>query len=1158
MSEFVHLHNHTHYSLLDGASRVDDLINAAKEFEMPAVAITDHGNMFGVIEFYQKALKRNIKPIIGFEAYVARGSRFDRTYNKGISKSYYHITLLAKNLEGYKNLIKLCTKGYLEGFYYRPRIDNKLLAEHSGGIIALSGCLKGEIPQLILNNNYEEAKNTALKFQEIFEDDFYIEIMDHKIEEELIAKPELIRLSRELNIPIVATNDDHYIKREHSKAQEILLCINTGKDISNPNRLKFSTDELYFKSEEEMTAIFEEIPEAITNTIKVSEKCNLLLNFNKHYLPNFPLPEKESSLDDYLEKLANEGLKKKFSDITSKIQKRLDYELSVIKKMGFSGYFLIVKDLIDYAQKNGITVGPGRGSAAGSLVSYVLGITNLDPIKFNLIFERFLNPERITMPDIDIDFCYERRNEVINYVINKYGKDNVAQIITFGSMTAKAVIRDVGRVMGLPYGDVDRIAKYIPNILGITLDRAINMVSELKEISEGKNTYSELIKYAKMLEGLVRHASTHAAGVVIAPTPLTDYLPLYKQSQNGRLKNGEKSDQSTQGEATTQFTMKYVEEIGLLKMDFLGLRTLTVINNAVKEINKQGIELNIDNIPLDDKESYELFSRGETIGIFQFESAGMRDYIKKLKPESFDDLTAMNALYRPGPMDMIDDFIHRKHGVKKIKYLHPMLEPILKETYGIIVYQEQVIRIANDLARFSMGKGDQLRRAMGKKDVAVMQAQREEFIKGSAKKKIDNKIANEIFDLMYKFAGYGFNKSHAAGYALIAYQTAFLKTHYPEIFIACTISSEMDSTDRVVILVEECKRMGIKVLPPDINESCYNFRMDEKKIRFGLGAVKNVGKSAIESILNSRNEEGHFKSIFDICKKVDLRLVNRKVLESLIQVGAMDSLEGTRTQKFHSVEQAILFGQNYQEEKEKKQTNIFDLESGESDSNYQMPVLSKTHQEWTKLQILLKEKELLGFYISGHPLLKYKAVIDSFSNLDIKNITKLKNKTSVRLAGIITQVKKIYDKKNQTMAFVTIEDLTDSTEIILFSDAFNKYNQFLNEDNMVFIEGNISAKDQNSVRIICEEVIPIDEAVNKYTKYIVLLVKADIINKTILKEIKNEIAKYNGKCDVYFEVITKNNEKVMLQSQKYKVSPDNELISKLNKILGNESVLIYG
>jgi DNA polymerase-3 subunit alpha len=1156
MSNFIHLHNHTHYSLLDGASKVDDLIKSAKQFKMNAVSITDHGNMFGAVEFYQKALKEEIKPIIGMEAYIAKGSRLDKTSYKGISKSYYHFTLLAKNLAGYKNLIKLSTTGYLEGFYYRPRIDKEVLKEHSKGLVGLSGCLKGEIPQLILNNNYDEAKNVARFFQEVFSNDFYIEIMDHKIEEELVVKPILVKLARELNIPLIATNDDHYIKREHARAQEILLCISLGKDLSAPDRLRFPTDELYFKSAEEMEELFKDLPDALENTCKVADKCNLLLDLGKHYLPNFPLPEGETSLDGYLEKLANEGLKKRFSQITSSIQKRLDYELSIIKKMGFSGYFLIVNDLIDFAHRNGIAVGPGRGSAAGSLVSYTLGITNLDPLKFNLIFERFLNPERVSLPDIDIDFCYERRNEVINYAIKKYGKDNVSQIITFGSLSAKAVVRDVGRVMGLPYGEVDRIAKLIPNKIGITLDEAIEMEQELKNIAIGKGIYSELLKYARLLEGLVRHASTHAAGVVITPLPLTEYLPLYKHVQNSKSKNREGENTVSIGEITTQYTMKYVEAIGLLKMDFLGLRTLTVIDKVVKELNNKGIEIEIDNIPLNDKETYNLFSMGETIGIFQFESSGMRDYLKKLKPEYLEDLIAMNALYRPGPMEMIDEFIQCKRGTKKIEYFHPSFELILKETYGVIVYQEQVIRIASDLAGFSKAKGDQLRRAMGKKNVEIMEALRDEFLKGVKRKGIDEKTANDIFDLMNKFAGYGFNKSHSAGYALIAYQTAYLKSHYPAEFMACTISSEMDRTDRVATLIEECKRIGIEILPPDINESVYDFKVISEKIRFGLGAIKNVGRSAIESIVNAREMEGRFNTIFDVCKQVDLRLVNRKVLESLVLVGAMDSLEGTRAQKFNSIDQAISFGQKYQEEKEKKQTNIFEFIDSKKDIICQQPSLTKITEDWTKFHILSKEKELLGFYISGHPLLKYENKIKKFVNFSINDIGGLKNGTPVKIGGIIAQHKVISDKKNKTMAFVTIEDITGSVELVLFADVFKKYGKFLDKDNIILIQGKTSIKETNNVKIICDEVIPLEDVINNYKKYLLLKIETTEFERQILNDIEKELIKYEGEYPVYFEVVTSNGDKIILESQKYKISPDEKLVSNLKKILGNEKVII--
>ncbi|MFC1558729.1 DNA polymerase III subunit alpha [candidate division KSB1 bacterium] len=1156
MSEFIHLHNHTTYSLLDCASKIGDLVKAAKQNNMDALAITDHGNMFGVIEFYKAAMKVGIKPIVGMEGYLARGSKLDKTYQGGISQSYYHITLLVKNNAGYKNLIKLSSTGYLEGFYYRPRIDKDDLKKHGNGLIGLSGCLHGELPQLILNNNYNEAKKAARHYLEIFEGEFYIEIMDHGIEEELIVKPQLIQLAKELDIPLVATNDGHYIKQEHSKAQEILLCISSGKELSDPTRFKHSTDQLYFKTIEEMKEIFKETPEAVNNTVKIAEKCNLLIDFNKHYLPNFNVPEDSMTLDDYLSSLANEGMKKRYpEEVTPEIKDRLNYELSIIKKMGFSGYFLIVQDLINYARQNGIPVGPGRGSAAGSLVSYVLGITNLNPIDYNLIFERFLNPERISMPDIDIDFCYERRNEVINYTVNKYGEDSVAQIITFGTLSAKAVVRDVGRVMGVPYSDVDRIAKLIPNILNINLDKALKMVPELKEMEQSRGVYAELLKYSKILEGLVRHASTHAAGVVIAPAPLKEFVPLYRNIQGSKTKI-EGENRVLSGEITTQYSMKYVEAIGLLKMDFLGLRTLTVIDKVIKALHKRVIDIDINNLPLDDKNTYHLFSRGETIGVFQFESAGMRDYMKKLKPERLEDLIAMNALYRPGPMDMINDFIDRKHGRKKIEYLHPLLEDILKETYGIIVYQEQVIRIASDLGGFSKGKGDQLRRAMGKKNVEIMQALRDEFVEGSVERNIKKNIASGIFELMNKFAGYGFNKSHAAGYALVAYQTAYLKSNYPHEFMACTISSEMDRTDRVVILIDECRRMEIDILEPEVNESFYDFVVTDGKIRFGLGAVKNVGKNAIESIVSARKEEGNFKTLFDFCRRVDLRLVNRKVIESLIQIGAMDSVEGTRIQKYNSIDSAIAFGQKSQEERKKHQTNIFDMVQTEDNRSYDEPVLAQVSEEWTKTQMLLKEKELLGFYISGHPLLKYKSEIEEFSTVTVNSIPEKKNNSPVKLGGIITQYKIISDKKNQPMAFVSIEDLSGSTEMILFSDTYKKYTKYIQDDEMVFITGKISTKGDNGSRIICEEILPLKEATNVYAKYLILSLNADETQDKVIEDIENEMKNNLGECPVYFEVKFKNEEYIILESKKYKVSPNSDFISNLKNIIGDEYVTI--
>ncbi|MFQ5751335.1 MAG: DNA polymerase III subunit alpha, partial [bacterium] len=815
MAQFIHLHNHSHYSLLDGACKVEDLVKAAVNNSMSALALTDHGNMFGAIEFYKKARHKGIKPIIGVEAYVAPKSRKERKSAKGISDTSFHLVLLAKNKEGYQNLMRLVSIGYLEGFYYRPRIDKEVLKKYHQGLVALSACLKGEVSSNLLKKGYEDAKKSAREYQEIFKEDYYLEIQNHGIREEELACDGLFKLSQELSIPLVATNDIHYLKREHCSPHDVLICLQTGKDRDDPKRLRYTTDQIYFKSQEEMANAFPEYADALKISSEIADKCNLDLDFNVTHLPNFQIPAKEKArtLEEYLELLAFEGAKTRYKEITPEIEKRLRHELDIINKMGYAGYFLIVMDFIKYAVSQGIPVGPGRGSAAGSIVSYCLGITNIEPLKYNLIFERFLNPERVTMPDIDIDFCYERREEIINYVKQKYGESNVTQIITFGTMAARAVIRDVGRVLKLRYGEIDRIAKMIPATPSMTLTKAIDSISEFKKINQQDEIHKQLIDYSKVLEGLARHASTHAAGVVITPDELTNYTPLYRSSQ---------------GDVTTQYDMKCLEKIGVLKMDFLGLRTLTVIDKTVKSLQRKGIKIDINNISLEDQEVYELFARGETVGIFQFESSGMREYLKKLKPQAFEDLIAMNALYRPGPMNWIDDFIKRKHGFKKIQYLHPSMEPILKETYGIIVYQEQVMRIASELAGFSMGKADLLRSAMGKKKPELMAEQRSLFIKGCIKNNISESVANKIFDLMAKFAGYGFVKPHSTCYALIAFQTAYLKRYYPAEFMAATLSSEMGSTNRVVILLEECKRMGIKVQPPDINESYADFIVKDK------------------------------------------------------------------------------------------------------------------------------------------------------------------------------------------------------------------------------------------------------------------------------------------------------------------------------------------
>jgi len=1146
MKEFAHLHVHSHYSLLDGAIKIDDLIRKVKMEKMEAVALTDHGNMFGAVEFYQKAIKAGIKPIIGMEAYIAPQSRFNKDSKKSISDAYYHLVLLVKNQEGYKNLIKLSTLGYLEGFHYRPRIDTEILKKYAEGLIGLSACIKGEIPNLILNNKYDEAKKKAIEYTEIFNGDFYLELQDHGMEEEKRSVEKVLQINKETGIPLVATNDAHYMKREDAKAHEILLCMKTGTDLSDPGRMKFSTDELYLKTPKEMKSLFNEYPEAVENTVLIAEKCNLLLDFTRQHLPDYPIPETESSkdLNEYLSKVVYENLRQIKGDVLPNYEERLKYELSVVKKMGFAGYFLIVKDFIDFAKQRNIPVGLGRGSAAGSLVSHCLGITNIDPIEYNLLFERFLNPERVTMPDIDIDFCDERRNEIIEYVTEKYGSENVTQIITFGSMNAKGVVRDVGRVMGLSYGEVDKIAKLIPGTLGITLERALKVSSELKEHIDSNEKYGELIQYAKVLEGLARHTSIHAAGIVITPTPLTNYLPLYKSPQSN--------------DVTTQYTMKYVEEIGLLKMDFLGLRTLSVIDNTLKSLKEKDIEININEIPLDDKKTFGLFSRGETIGVFQFESSGMREYLKKLKPEGIEDLIAMNALYRPGPLGsgMVDDFIQRKHGKKKVEYLHPMLEPILKETYGVVVYQEQVMRIASDLGGFSLGDADLLRRAMGKKLVDEMRAQNEEFLKGTSKNKIPEKVAEEIFDLMDKFAGYGFNKSHSTGYGLIAYQTAYLKVHYPAEFMANTLSTEMDKIERIVTLIEECKRMNIQLYPPDVNRSVEKFVAQNEGISFGLGAIKNVGKSAIESIISARETIGNFKTIFDFLENVDLRAVNKKVMESLIQSGATDSLEGTRAQKITGLEVANSYAQTKQSEKEKGQTNIFDMggETTEVEMNgmIQLPKVV----EWSKFESLAKEKEFLGFYLSGHPLLKYEDEVQCLSTVPLDLIKSLKDKTSIQIGGIITTIKTHITKKNDVMAFITLEDFSGNVELIAFADTYEKYKDLISNDSMVFIKGTISTKDDENPKIICNEILPLDEVGEKIAKKLIVSLELNNIKESILRSVDELISEHKGEKELYLEIKGNVGEILTLKSKKYTVSLNKELLISLKEILGKENVMI--
>jgi DNA polymerase-3 subunit alpha len=1143
VSRFVHLHNHSHYSLLDGACRIEDLVDRADKFGMPAIALTDHGAMHGAISFYKRCGKAGIKPLVGSEVYVAPGSRFEKQADPGTSGTAFHLVLLCKDLTGYKNLMKLVSAGYLEGFYYKPRIDRTLLRQHHEGLIALSACLKGEVSQRLLRESEQRSRDTIAEYRDIFGDDYYLEVQNHGIPEEETARAAIFAIARDLNIRVVATNDIHYLKKEHAEAHDILLCLQTGKDFEDTTRMRYNTRELYFKSEEEMAAAFPDHPEVLLNTLEVADKCDLHLDSKTFHLPVFQLPPEHAgeNLDEFLAKESWAGLRERYATITPELEQRLQYELDMIRQMGYAGYFLITADFIRYARSQGIPVGPGRGSAAGSLVAYVLKITSLDPLRYGLIFERFLNPERISMPDIDIDFCYERREEVIRYVKEKYGYNNVCQIITFGTMAARAVIRDVGRVLKMNYSEVDRIAKLVPEQLKIKLEEALKSVAELRQVSERDETSRRLIEHALVLEGLARHASTHAAGVVITPEELTNYVPLYKTKE---------------GDVTTQYDMKSLEDVGLLKMDFLGLRTLTVIQKTVDAVRARGISLDIDTIPLDDPGVYEVFARGETIGLFQFESSGMQEYLKKLKPTCLEDLIAMNALYRPGPMDYIDDFIRGKRNPATISYLHTLLKPLIEETYGIAVYQEQVIKMAVDVGGFSLGNADLLRRAMGKKDEKIMAEERIHFVEGASQRGVEGKQANEIYDMMAKFAGYGFNKSHAACYSLIAYQTGFLKVYYPAEFMAANLSSEMSTTARVVVLLEECRRMGLEVLPPDVNESFADFVVTDGRIRFGLGAVKNVGRGAIEAIVAGRQKHGRFATLVDLACAIDLQAVNKKVYESLIQAGAMDSLEGTRAQKFASIEEAILYAQRRNQSAATGQFSIFDSADGkEAGQDALRPGLPHT-AEWSEGDALNREKTMLGFYLSGHPLDRFREDIGALASVPLADAGECRDNSKVRLCGLISEIKTLLDRQKRPMAFFKLEDFTGTVEGLTFADVYDKYRATIQVDGIVMALGKISTREGEAPKLIVEEVIPLEEARTRYTRSLVLAIDPQTVDEALLAELKQTFAEFTGTVPLYLRVRGGDANDYFLRSRSITVTPSLALLDRLRARVGRENVWV--
>ncbi|NIM19553.1 MAG: DNA polymerase III subunit alpha [Candidatus Latescibacteria bacterium] len=1137
-SRFVHLHTHSEYSLLDGSIKIKNLVNRAKKLDMHALALTDHGNMFGAVKFYRTARAASIKPIIGMETYITRGSRFDRGRKKGEQTLIDHLILLARNNHGYRNLIRLASAAYIEGFYYKPRIDFEALEAHSDGLIALSSCMRGVVAQAALASGLGDAQAKAERLRSMFGDEnFYLEIQDHGIREQKLLREALWEISLKTGIPLVVTNDVHYLNREDAEAHEVLLCLQTGSDLEDPRRFRFQSKDLYFKSESEMVELFSDMPEAVENSVAIAERCHVELDKKRLHLPEFPLPEGYDSSADYLKHLAYEGAKKLFDVISDEIKERLEYELAVIEKMDFPGYFLIVGDIVNHAKKMGIPVGPGRGSAAGSLVTYALGITDLNPLEHGLLFERMLNPERVSMPDIDIDFCFERRDEVIKYVIDRYSEENVCQIITFGTMAARGVVRDVGRVLKIPYSEVDRIAKLIPGQPGTTLREAIDSVPDLKRLIEGNETYKRLIDFSLVLEGLTRHASTHAAGMVITPTPLVNHIPLYR---------------SNRGEVTTQYDMKSIEAVGLLKIDLLGLRTLTVIDKTIRMVDlNHGKRILVEEIPIDDERTFKLLREARTVGVFQLESSGMRELLKNLQPGSFQDVVAVNALYRPGPLgsDMLSYFCDCKHGRTKISYAHPMLKPILEETYGVILYQEQVMEIASRLAGFTMGEADLLRKAMGKKDQKVMGKQRKKFVKGAAEKGIPKLTAEKIFGQMEKFALYGFNKSHSAAYALISLRTAYLKANYTAEFMAANLTSEMDNSDRILILLDDSRSHGIEIVPPDINVCAAEFRAREGKIYFGLAAVKNVGAGAMAHVAKEREENGPYVSLFDLCSRVGSRIVNRRVFESLIQSGALDALPGHRAEKLHNLDKVMEHAIRRSKDKERGQ---IPLDFKTAISPYEKSL--EPCAEWSTQEKLRNEREALGFFLSGHPLDKFRALLGMIATMSTTTLKGSSNGKHAVIGGLVSQVKTTFDKKQNPMAFVTIEDAEGQAEAVVFSDVLEKSRGAIHEDRVLILQGKVSRRNGGEGKLLVNSVLPVDDEHVPASKEIHISIDMDNTGHEVLENLKRLLSGHQGEVKLFFDMRQKGKRACVIRSRSLCVKLDHELISRLTASVGADNV----
>jgi DNA polymerase-3 subunit alpha len=1163
--QFVHLHVHTDYSLLDGACETSELLDEASRQKMPAVAITDHGNLFAAANFFYEAGKRDVKPIIGCEVYVAKGSRHDRgektNGNAGQAnaegepgmRGTNHLVLLCESPEGYHNLIKLVSAGFLEGFYYKPRIDYDLLAKHSKGLIALSACLRGVVTEAVVDQKYDQARENAYRLRDIFgKGNFFLEIQDQGLDIEHRVNPELVRLSKETGIPLVATNDCHYLHHEDAHAQEVLLCIQTGKTMGDANRMKFATDQFYFKTAAEMASIFGEIPDALSRTVDIAARCNVKIERILNPFPEFKVPGGYDSAS-YFEKVVREGFATRVPNLDrlakqgflrnslAEYERRLTSEIEMIKKMRYEGYFLIVWDFIHYARAQGVPVGPGRGSAAGSLVSYALRITDVDPLQYNLLFERFLNPERVSMPDIDIDFCMRRRGELIDYVTQKYGRENVAQIITFGTMAAKAAVKDVGRAMNIPYGEVDRLAKLIPNTLGIELETALQEAPQLKAAVNSDENLKELMAVALRLEGLSRHASTHAAGVVISPRPLTEVVPLYKSNKD---------------EITTQYDMNALERIGLLKMDFLGLTTLTVLHDTVRMVEQnRGVKIDIDNLPLEDEETYKLFARGDTTAIFQFESHGMRDILRRYQPSRIEDLTALNALYRPGPIQggMIDDFINRKHGKTKVAYELPQLKDILEETYGVILYQEQVMQIANRLAGFSLGEADILRRIMGKKKKEDMPAQRGKFLAGCTANRVPEKKAERIFSLMEEFAGYGFNKSHSCAYALLAYQTAYLKTHYPVEFMAALLTSEAGNTDKVVKYINEARGMSISILPPDVNESDLYFTPVGEAIRFGLAAIKNVGENTAKAICESRVAQGEFKSLYDFCERIESRFLNKRVFESLIKSGALDSL-GPRESMLASVDDALATLQRASRMRESGQHGLFMATAAAP-----APIPFELHEAepWSEEERLASEYAMLGFYVSGHPLAKYASRMADLKVVSLDQIEGQRNGKEIAITALIVSSRPMRSKKGARWAIFTIQDMTGIQELLAFPESFARLEQMLKPGQPLLMKARVQVEEAGTRLSLQEARLLQDIADHPPSSEFRVRLDLRRLDEQAMERLTELMEESPGNCPVVFELCRPDGSVCVMRAQQ-RVKASAELAEAIRQVCGDRAVASVG